>query len=89
MRAYWSRTGDEAEEAYWENDPDADDDAHNTHDDTAYLCHTCWFREEFSDMARRTEQDIVCAFVAADCSLSDEDAWEDVSECVHAECEQA
>ena len=32
------------------------------------------------------EQDIVCAFVAADCSLSDEDVCEDISECVHAEC---
>ena len=30
--------------------------------------------------------DIVCAFVAADCSLSDEDVCEDISECVHAEC---
>ena len=34
----------------------------------------------------RMEQDIVCAFVAADCSLSDEDVCEDISECVHAEC---
>ena len=32
------------------------------------------------------EQDIVCAFVVADCSLSDEDVCEDISECVHAEC---
>ena len=33
-----------------------------------------------------TEQDIVCAIVAADCFLSDEDVCEDISECVHAEC---
>ena len=32
------------------------------------------------------DQDIVCAFVVADCSLSDEDVCEDISECVHAEC---
>ena len=28
----------------------------------------------------------MCAFVAADYSLSDEDVCEDISECVHAEC---
>ena len=37
-------------------------------------------------MVDRMEQDIVCAFVATDCSLSDEDVCEDISECVHAEC---
>ena len=34
----------------------------------------------------RMEQDIVCAFVAAACSLIDEDICEDISECVHAKC---
>ena len=55
-------------------------------DDAAYWCHSCVPDGEFGDVVDSMEQDIVCAFVAADCSLSDEDVCEDISECVHAEC---
>ena len=43
-RAYWSHAGDEAEEAFWEDELDADDDD-DAHDDTAHLCHSCGLDE--------------------------------------------
>ena len=85
-RAYWSHADQESEDVCWEDAHDADDDENNVSDDAAYWCHSCGPDGEFGDVVDRTEQDIVCAFVAADCSLSDEDVCEDISECVHAEC---
>ena len=35
-RAFWSHAGDEAEEAYWEDELDADDDGDDPQEDTAY-----------------------------------------------------
>ena len=78
-RAYWSHADEEAEDACWEDEHDVDAGEDDVWDDAA-----CW--GEFGDVVDRMEQDIVCAFVTADCSLSDEDVCEDISECVHAEC---
>ena len=63
-----------------------DDDENDVSDDAAYWCRSCGPDGEFGDVVDRMEQDIECAFVAADCSLSDDDVCEDTSECVHAEC---
>ena len=85
-RASWSHAGEEVEGAYWEDEHDVADGEDDMPDDAAYLCHSCGLDGEFGDVVDRMDQDIVCAFVAADCSLSDEDVCEDISECVHAEC---
>ena len=85
-RAYWSHADEAADDADWEDEHDVDDCDDDTPDDAAYLCHSWGPDGEFGDVVDRMEQDIVCAFVAADCSLSDEDICEDISECVHAEC---
>ena len=85
-RAYWSHADEESEDVCWEDEHDVDDDENDVSDDAAYWCHSCGPDREFGDVVDRMEQDIVCAFVAADCSLSDEDVCEDISECVHAEC---
>ena len=77
-RAYWSHADEEAEDVCSEDEHDVDDGEDDVSDDAAYC-------GEFGDVVDRMEQDIVCAFVTADCSLSDEDVCEDISECVHAE----
>ena len=85
-RAYWSHADEESEDVCWEDEHDVDDDENDVSDDAAYWCQSCGPDGEHGDVVDRMEQDIVCAFVAADCSLSDEDVCEDISECVHAEC---
>ena len=85
-RAYWSHADEESEDVCWEDEHDVDDDENDVSDDAAYWCHSCGPDREFGDVVDRVEQDIVCALVAADRSLSDEDVCEDISECVHAEC---
>ena len=85
-RAYWSHADEEAEDVCWEDEYDVDDGDDDVLDEAAYWCHSCGPDGKFGDVVDRMEQDIVCAFVAADCSLSDEDVCEDISECVHAEC---
>ena len=85
-RAYWSHADEESEDVCLEYEYDVDDDENDVSDDSAYWCQSCGPDGEFCDVVDRMEQDIECAFVAADCSLSDEDVCEDISECVHAEC---
>ena len=85
-RAYWSHADEESENVCREYEHDVDDDENDLSDDAAYWCYSCGPDGEFGDVVDRMEQDIVCAFVAADCSLSDEDVCEETSECVHAEC---
>ena len=57
-RAYWSHADGESEDVCWEDEHDVNDDENDV---------------EFGDVVDRMEQDIVCACVEADCSLSDED----------------
>ena len=78
-RAYWSHADEESEDVCWEYEHDADDEENDVSDATAYWCQSCGPDGEFGDVVDRMEQDIVCAFVAADCSLSDEDVCEDIS----------
>ena len=85
-RAYWSHADEESEDVCWEDEHEVNDDTNDVSDDAAYWCQSCGPDGEFGDVVDRMEQDIVCAFVAADCSLNDEDVCEDISECVHAEC---
>ena len=92
-RAYWSHADEESENDCWEDEHDANDDENDVSDDAAYWSQSCGPDGEFGDVVDRMEQSIVCAFVASDCSLSDEDVCEDISD--HAEraaifgCEQA
>ena len=58
---YWSHAGDEAEEAHWEDEVDAEDDGDDTQDDTTCLCHSCSPDAEFSDVVDRMEHDMVRA----------------------------
>ena len=86
MREWSSHADEGSEDVCWEYEHDVDDDENDVSDDAAYWCQSCGPDGEFRDVVDRMEQDTVCAFVAADCSLSDEDVCEDISECVHAEC---
>ena len=67
-RACWSNAGHQAEEAQREDDLDPEEDGDDTQDDTAHLCNSCGLDDEFSEVVDRMAQDIVCAFVGADCS---------------------
>ena len=71
-RACWSHADEEVEDVCWEDEHDVDDGEDDVSDDAAYWCHSCGPDGEFGDVVDRMEQDIVCAFVAADCPLSDE-----------------
>ena len=70
---------------YVESD-DSDADASEADEDaTAYACHSCAPKEEFEDIEDAIEQDIVCAFMAADCDLNDKPTCEDIADAVHNE----
>ena len=77
---YWSHADEESEDVCWEDEHDVNDDENDVSDDAACLCQSCGPDGEFGDVVDRMEQDIVSALVAADCSLSDEDVCEDISE---------
>ena len=54
-------------------------------DETAYLCHCCAPTSEFEDFEDAIEQDVVVAFLAADCDLNDKEICEDIADSVHNE----
>ena len=54
-------------------------------DDAAYLCHSCAPNEEFEDFEDAIEQDVVCAFLAAQYDLNDKEVCEDIADSVHHE----
>ena len=83
-RAYWSHAHDETDEAYWADEHD-EHDGDDALDDTAYMCQSCGPDEVFNDAVGPIAQDIVSAFVAIECSLSDENVC-DVVGCFHTEC---
>ena len=52
---------------------------------TAYLCHSCVPDEDFVDLEDAMGQDIVCAFMAANCDLNDKEVVGDIADIVHHE----
>ena len=44
------------------------------------MCHSRGLDGELGDVEGRVGQDIVCAFVSAECHLSDDDVCEDVAD---------
>ena len=80
-RAYNAEIDDEDRhaESSGSEDPEDDDDA------TAYTAQSCAPPGEFEDIEDAIEQDVVCAFLAANCDLNDKAICAEIADAVHGE----
>ena len=68
---------DKSESSEGEGEVDEDNAA-------SHACN-CAPYEEYEDFEDAIEQDIVCAFLAANCDLNDKSVFDDIAEAVHSE----
>ena len=68
-----------------ENVESSDEDSDDDDDATAYAAHSCAPPEEFENLEDTIEQDVVCAYLAAGCDLSDKAVCAEIAEKVHSE----
>ena len=72
-------------DGYEKEDSSGSDGDAEENDETAYLCTSCAPTAEFEDFEDASEQDVVCAFMAANCDLNDKEVCEDIADAVHNE----
>ena len=65
--------------------PSASESGSNSDEATACLCVNCASDEEYDDIEDAIEQDVLMAFLAANCDLNDKDVCEEIAECIHNE----